>query len=53
MRVVDSMGHTIRLIPYEKGDFDTGISDAANMALSEQDEGIYIKDLGRNPNLTT
>ena len=49
IRVIDSMGHTICLIPYEKGDFETGISDASCMALLEQEEGIYIKDLGRKP----
>ena len=49
IKVIDSMGHTICLVPYEKGNFETGILDASCMALTEQEERIYIKDLGRKP----
>ena len=41
IKVVDSMDHTIRLIPYENGEFEMGISDASSMALTEQEERIY------------
>ena len=49
IKVIDSMDHTIRLIPYENGEFETGISDASSMALTEQEERTYIRSLGRKP----
>ena len=47
IKVIEPMGHTIRLIPYVNGEFETGIAYASSMALTEQKERIYIRSLGR------
>ena len=49
IRIVDPMGHTIRLIPYVNGDFATGIYDASGMASLLEEEKNYIYHTERKP----
>ena len=37
IKVIDAMGHIIRLVLYNNGEFATGIADASIMALSEEE----------------
>ena len=36
--IVDKMGHTVRLVPYEEGIFETGKYDITMLDLSEEEE---------------
>ena len=38
VKIVDPMGHIIILVPYNNGEFATGILDASSMALMEEEE---------------
>ena len=49
IKVIDPMGHNIRLVPYNNGEFVTGIADLSIMALKEQEERIYIESPERKP----
>ena len=49
VKVIYKMGHTIRLVPYNNGEFATGIADASSMALTEEEERIYIDKPERKP----
>ena len=48
VKIVDPMGHTVRLVTYSNGEFATGILDASSMALTEE-EKIYIYRPERKP----
>ena len=49
VKVIDPMGHTIRLVSYNNGEFATGISDASSIALIEEEDRIYIDRPERKP----
>ena len=47
--IVDKMGHTIHLVPFVGGTFEHGISDLASLALTEEEEKIYIGSVVSKP----
>ena len=49
LSVTGKLGHTLRLIPYVNGVFETGISEVEKLELNEEDERKYIGFAKRKP----
>ena len=49
MPLNDGMGHAIRIIQFEKGNFATGIYDIENLDLTEEEDRIYFGRIARKP----
>jgi len=49
MRVANTLGHTLRLIPYNNGVFEAGISDPDNLNIGEDEVRKYTAYVQKKP----